>query len=662
MRYSHSWRPVPARNARRPSRRRPTTEGLETRCLLATTFTQTNLVSDIPGMARTTDPNLVNPWGLALGPNSAFWVADNHPARPPSTTATASRSRGRRPWSSPSRRPAAAGTSAPTGEVSNADAGFVVTVRRPSPARATSCSPPRTARSPAGAATWTRPTPSSRSTTRPRARSTRGSPWASTPTGTFLYATNFHAGTVDVFDSNFQPVHIPGAFTDSGIPAGYAPFGIQPSTASSTSPTPSRTPTRTTTSPAPGHGFIDVFDTEGHLLKRFASQGAAQLALGDGLGAVSGFGEFNNALLVGNFGDGTINAFDFDSGDFLGKLSDASGKPITIPGLWALQLRPRRRGGLAQHPVLHRRASTTSSTGSSASLTVNPSTPLRRQGPSCSTRTSRSPRSSPASTSRPTWRSSAPTTSSSWRRRPARSSTSSTGHRGPVQFVTRQAVAAEPAGQQRLRARAARHRARARTSRTNHGVYLYWTESSTGAVARPAVGNPTRRSRRGRPSRWATGWTASSGTRGADADVRQEHHRAARVPAGPRPAAAGQPQQRRDPVRSRRQALHQIGDNGRRGQLQNLPDGATGTGQADDQFGGPAPDDNHLTGVILRLNPDGTAPSRQPVRRRHGAQVAQLEQTSASPSPRPSSPRSWRTSRRSSPTAAATASGSPSTR
>src|SRR5262249_19119193 len=89
--------------------------------------------------------------------------------------------------------------------------------------------------------------------------------------------------------------------------------------------------------PGPGHGFIDVFDAEGHLLARFTSQGQLNSPWGMAWAPFEGFGNFENALFVGNFGDGSVNAFDFDSGKFLGKVSDVNGKPITIPGVWGLQ-------------------------------------------------------------------------------------------------------------------------------------------------------------------------------------------------------------------------------------------------------------------------------------------------------------------------------------
>src|SRR5207302_7642231 len=87
----------------------------------------------------------------------------------------------------------------------------------------------------------------------------------------------------------------------------------------------------------PGFGFIDIFDTSGKLQKRFVSQGQLNAPWGMAWVPFEGFGSFGNALLVGNFGDGTINAFDFDSGAFLGAVTDSAGHTIQIPGLWALQ-------------------------------------------------------------------------------------------------------------------------------------------------------------------------------------------------------------------------------------------------------------------------------------------------------------------------------------
>ena len=144
------------------------------------------------------------------------------------------------------------------------------------------------------------------------ALSTRAWQWLSTDRAHFSIATNFHAGTVDVFDSKFKPARIHGTFTDPQMPAGYAPFGIaainsklyvtfaQPDAAGKDDVK------------GAGHGFIDIFDTQGNFVQRFASQGQLNSPWGMAWAPFESFGDFNNALLVGNFGDGTINAFDFD--------------------------------------------------------------------------------------------------------------------------------------------------------------------------------------------------------------------------------------------------------------------------------------------------------------------------------------------------------------
>src|SRR5207244_672865 len=151
--------------------------------------------------------------------------------------------------------------------------------------------------------------------------------------GAFLFVTNFHAGTVDVFDAHFQPVSVPGGFKDPHRPAGYAPFGIAAINAKIYVTYALQDADKKDDVPGAGHGFIDIFDTEGNLLQRFTSQGQLDSPWGMAWAPFEGFSTFDNALLVGNFGDGSINAFDFDSRALLGKVSDAGGPPIPIPGV-----------------------------------------------------------------------------------------------------------------------------------------------------------------------------------------------------------------------------------------------------------------------------------------------------------------------------------------
>ena len=184
-------------------------------------------------------------------------------------------------------------------------------------------------------------------------------------TGASLYATNFHAGTVDVFDSKLQARPHPRRFTDSGIPAGYAPFGIQAINGNllrHLRPAGRQQGRRRRRAGARVHRRLRH---RGPPAEAVRQPGQLNSPWGMAWAPFEGFGEFNNALLVGNFGDGSINAFDFDSGEFLGKLSDASGKPITIPGSGRSTSASASRQPRPT-PSTSRPGSTTNSTGSSA--------------------------------------------------------------------------------------------------------------------------------------------------------------------------------------------------------------------------------------------------------------------------------------------------------
>jgi uncharacterized protein (TIGR03118 family) len=155
---------------------------------------------------------------------------------------------------------------------------------------------------------------------------------AQTEDGTFLYAANFRNGTVDVFNDDFKQVK---SFTDHHLPAGYAPFNVQVLDGHLFVTFALQNDAKHDDVAGAGHGFVDEFDFEGHLLHRVASGGVLNSPWGLAI-APSGFGEFANDLLVGNFGDGTINVFNPKNDHFLGKLEDANGAPITIGDLWAL--------------------------------------------------------------------------------------------------------------------------------------------------------------------------------------------------------------------------------------------------------------------------------------------------------------------------------------
>jgi uncharacterized protein (TIGR03118 family) len=161
--------------------------------------------------------------------------------------------------------------------------------------------------------------------------------------GVFLFATNFRAGTVDVFgpansssNGQYVPITTDGGFTDPNIPAGYAPFGIQKIDGNLFVTYAKQNAAKHDDVAGAGHGFVDVFDTDGHLLRRFASRGPLNSPWGIARASYA-FGGFSGDIVIGNFGNGQINAFDSD-GNFLGALRDAKGKPLAIDGLWTLTL------------------------------------------------------------------------------------------------------------------------------------------------------------------------------------------------------------------------------------------------------------------------------------------------------------------------------------
>jgi uncharacterized protein (TIGR03118 family) len=151
----------------------------------------------------------------------------------------------------------------------------------------------------------------------------------------FLYAADFHGGKIDVFDGNFGSTSAPGGFLDPTLPAGFAPFNIQNLGGKLYVTYAMQDADKEDDVAGPGLGFVDVFDTSGNLLERLVSNGVLNSPWGLAI-APSNFGIFSNALLIGNFGDGTINAFDPNTPNmYLGTLTQF-GSPITIDRLWGL--------------------------------------------------------------------------------------------------------------------------------------------------------------------------------------------------------------------------------------------------------------------------------------------------------------------------------------
>jgi uncharacterized protein (TIGR03118 family) len=295
-------------------------------------YVQRNLVADLPGAAELRDPHLVNAWGLGFGPTTPAWIADN--GMDVSTLYSGATPAAPNPSILPLVVSIPGGE--PTGLVFNpSTTAFGLTSAPNTSARFLFSSE-------AGVISGWNPSVPAAGSTQAQVKAMvpdavfKGLAIADTATGPRIYATDFHHGTVDVWDQNFAPVTTPGAFQDPAIPHGFAPFGIQ-TTAGGIVVTYARQDADAHDDVAgPGNGFVDVFGTDGTLLRRFAARGPLNSPWGVAQ-APQGFGDASGALLVGNFGDGRINAFDPVSGRFLGALRSDHGRRIDIDGLWSLQ-------------------------------------------------------------------------------------------------------------------------------------------------------------------------------------------------------------------------------------------------------------------------------------------------------------------------------------
>jgi uncharacterized protein (TIGR03118 family) len=301
-------------------------EELTERCLLSAGFAQDFLIANTPGLAQTTDANLVNPWGLAAGPTGPFSFAANNSGIVETQGVPA--------VVIPS---AATGPGEPTGLVFNPGPGFVV-----SSGGNSGSSVFLFATEDGLIGGWNPSVDPGQSVVAIDQSAApglgpifTGLTIASNAEGTFLFAANFRTGAIDVFNQEFQPVRLPGAFVDPNLPAGYVPFNIEELGGSIfVAYTPFNQGNYDPSAPT-GIGFVDRFDTNGNFLNRVASGGSLDAPWGLAL-APGNFGAFSNDLLVGNFGNGQINAFNPNSGVFLGTLTGAAGAPIVLPQLWGL--------------------------------------------------------------------------------------------------------------------------------------------------------------------------------------------------------------------------------------------------------------------------------------------------------------------------------------
>ncbi len=281
-------------------------------------YTQTNLVSDLPGIAANQDTNLVNPWGIAASGGSPNWVSDN------GTGLSTLYNGAGTPLGLVVTIPPATGQSPPadpTGVVSNSTAGF------------------GGAHFIFGTESGTVAGWSSGANAVIEATGGAGSIYkglAINPSGGLLYAANFGKGSIDVYNSDFSVnATLSSRFVDPTLPANYAPFNVQNLNGQLYVTYAKSTGTRDETD-GPGLGLVDVYNLDGTFVKRLASPGGALNAPWGLALAPAGFGAFGGDLLVGNFGSGMIDAYNPNTDAFLGTLDDASGNPIVIPGLWGL--------------------------------------------------------------------------------------------------------------------------------------------------------------------------------------------------------------------------------------------------------------------------------------------------------------------------------------
>ncbi len=289
--------------------------------------------------AAHTDVNLVNPWGIAFGPTSPSWVANNH-----SETSTLYDGNGMAQALVVSLPSGGAVSFDPTGIVFNGSTDFVVTSGANSGAA-------RFIFVGEGGmmAGWSPTADATNAITVYTAADGavyKGLAIAKNGSGNFLYATDFHNGKVDVFNATFAkqtPSGTSFTFTDPNLPAGYAPFGIQALKTGAAGATQiyvsyakQGVPPSNDNVNGAGLGLVDIYDTNGQFIKQFIPSGGRLDAPWGMALAPASFGTLGNALLVGNFGDGKINGYDPTSGAYLGTVADSTGTAFAVPGLWAI--------------------------------------------------------------------------------------------------------------------------------------------------------------------------------------------------------------------------------------------------------------------------------------------------------------------------------------
>jgi uncharacterized protein (TIGR03118 family) len=310
-------------------------------------FTTINLVTDDPlvNPAQLTDSNLVNAWGISHSGGSPFWVSDNQTGVTtvysvnPVTNQTTKVIIGNPPDPSGGVVIPPPGSGTPTGQVFNT-------------ANATAfnkslflfVSEDGTISGWTGAGTTAIVLQ-----TGDTANVYKGTALDTTSGHSYLLSANFRAGTIDVLKGDSGAPALTGKFIDPNLPAGYAPFNIAVFNGTIYVTYALQDSAKHDDSPGAGHGFVSAFDLQGNSLGRIGAMGTLNSPWGLAIAPAS-FGTFAGDLLVGNFGDGTINAFNPNPATpgFLGQLKDAGGNPISIDGLWGLIPGNDGNGGSSQ--------------------------------------------------------------------------------------------------------------------------------------------------------------------------------------------------------------------------------------------------------------------------------------------------------------------------
>jgi uncharacterized protein (TIGR03118 family) len=310
-------------------------------------YVQTNLVSDLPGQAKVPDRNLQNAWGIAFPPGGPLWVNDNNAG-----LSTLYLGNGtivdfpgtKNPFAVVIPGPKGSSANfqaAPTGIVWNPTAAFTITDPKTGTKLASNfifdTEDGTISAWSGGLSDIAHAVLAVDNSTVPDASDGavyKGLAFGANAKGNFIFATNFRAATIEAYDQTFALTKLDGTFTDPNIPAGFAPFGIRNIDGDLFVTFAKQNADKHDDVAGPGNGFVDVFDTDGHLLRRFATRGRLNSPWGVTRTSY-GFGQFSGDVLVGDFGDGKINVYD-SQGNFLDQLEGPDGKPIVIDGLWTL--------------------------------------------------------------------------------------------------------------------------------------------------------------------------------------------------------------------------------------------------------------------------------------------------------------------------------------